>query len=83
MEKSTGKTPDELVGPEMPSSCSYVYDVFMDMNMGRSYGYSGPDPISYESIWAWCNLTETRLSSWEVRVLKRVDVLYVGTMNED
>jgi hypothetical protein len=44
-------------------------------------GFSGPNPITYDQIKAWKELTNTPLSSWEVEAIKRVDVIYMGSFN--
>jgi hypothetical protein len=45
-------------------------------------GFSGPNPISYQEIKTWKELTDTPLSSWEIEAIKRVDVVFMGTMND-
>jgi hypothetical protein len=42
---------------------------------------SGPNPITYEQIKAWKELTETPLAAWEVQAIKRLDVVYLGVIN--
>jgi hypothetical protein len=42
---------------------------------------SGVNPLTYEQIKAWKELTETPLTAWEVEAIKRLDVVYLGVMN--
>ncbi len=44
-------------------------------------GFSGPNPITYNEIKAWKELTDTPISSREVEVIKSVDVVYMGITN--
>lgn len=44
-------------------------------------GFSGPNPIGYEQIKAWKELTETPLKAWEIEAIKRLDVVYLGVAN--
>ena len=44
-------------------------------------GFSGPNPITYIEIKAWKELTDTPISSRDIETIKRVDVVYMGTVN--
>jgi hypothetical protein len=48
-------------------------------------GFSGPNPITYIEIKAWKELTETHIethiSSRDIETIKRVDTVYMGTVN--
>ena len=55
----------------------------MALHSGRTYGMSGPNPLTWEGIAAWCNLTGIVLSSWELETVKALDMAWVGAMNED
>ncbi len=44
-------------------------------------GFSGPNPITYNEIKAWKELTETHISSRDVEAIKSVDVVYMGITN--
>lgn len=52
------------------------------MHKGRSYGMSGPNPLGWSEIKAWCDLTGIVLLSWEVDVLKALDMAWVRIANE-
>ena len=60
---------------------AHVWYAFITLSNTRSAGFSGPNPITYEQIKAWKELTETPISPWEVTVIKRVDTVYMGTVN--
>ncbi len=59
----------------------YVWSAFTTLSNSRTPGFSGPSPITYEQIKAWKELTETPISSREVEVIKRLDAVYMGTVN--
>jgi len=82
VEKSTGKTPEELIGPEFPDIVAHVWAAFLDLHKGRSYGMSGGNPLTWSDIAAWCNLTGIVLSSWEVDTIKALDMAWVASANE-
>ena len=44
-------------------------------------GFSGPNPISYNEIKSWKELTDTPISSRDIEVIKLVDVVYMRTAN--
>ena len=81
--KVKGETPQELIGPEFPDVSVHVWDAFMRLHSGRTYGMSGPNPLTWECIQAWCNLTGIVLSSWELETIKALDMSWVRVMNED
>jgi hypothetical protein len=60
---------------------SHVWSAFIALSASRTMGFSGPNPISYQEIKTWKELTDTPLSSWEIEAIKRVDVVFMGTMN--
>ena len=78
VERQTGKTPQALIGPQFPTLVSHIWSAFISLSNGRSMGFSGPNPIGYEQIKAWKELTETPLKAWEIEAIKRLDVVYLG-----
>lgn len=79
--KITGKTPDELVAPDFPDLLLYLWEAFLDLHKGRSYGMNGGNPLTWSDIAAWCNLTGIVLSSWEVTTIKALDMAWVAAMS--
>ena len=82
IERSTGRRPSDLDGPEFPDLADNVWGYFAALSSRRGYGMSGPLPITYESIFAWCNLYRVRLSLWEMEVIEALDSLWLRTMQE-
>tara|TARA_S200002703_G_C3711830_1_gene218625 strand:- start:23 stop:355 length:333 start_codon:yes stop_codon:yes gene_type:complete len=82
VERQTGRKIEALEPPtEFPVVISHVWSAFITLSNSRSAGFSGPNPITYEQIKAWKELTETPLASWEVEAIKRLDVVYLGVAN--
>lgn len=80
--KQTGIKPKELENDnDFPSILSHVWSAFVHISNGRSSGFSGPNPIQYSEIKAWCELTGTPLSSWNVEIIKLLDAKYIGALN--
>lgn len=80
--KQTGR--DELLaGPPLPEVAAYLWETFLELHRGRSYGMGGGNPLTYEGILAWCNLSGVRLSWGEVEIVKMLDAAWLKTMNGD
>lgn len=65
-----------------PDAASHIWSTFIELHNGRTYGMSGPNPLSYDIIKAWCDLTGIDLSPWEIDIIKSLDNLWIKTMNE-
>jgi hypothetical protein len=63
---------------KFPSLLSHLWSAFLVLNRARSAGFSGPNPISYEQIKAWKELTANDLEPWEVDVVMKLDGIYLG-----
>lgn len=66
-----------------PDVASHLWAAFIELHNGRTYGMSGPNPISYDIIESWCNLSSIDLSYWEIEIIKSLDNLWIKTMNEE
>lgn len=58
-----------------------TWSAFIALSNNRSAGFSGPNPITYEQIKAWKELTEYPLSPWEVDVITKLDSIYMKVKN--
>ena len=52
------------------------FQTFNSESLSTSYAKKA----SYQEIKTWKELTDTPLSSWEIEAIKRVDVVFMGTM---
>jgi hypothetical protein len=81
-EKVTGVAPEELRLPDFPDVARHVWDHFLSIHQGRSYGINGPNPISFQDIHFWSQLTGWTLSPWEVSTIKKLDVVFLSKKEE-
>ena len=82
VQRSLGRQLPELQMPEFPDVAHHIWDTFLSLHAGRSYGMSGPNPLSWGDIKAWCDLTGVHLEPWEADMLKALDMVWVRAMNE-
>jgi hypothetical protein len=61
---------------------SHVWSAFISLSNSRSAGYSGPNPITYEQIKAWKELTDTPLDARDVEAVVRIDAVYMRVAND-
>lgn len=66
-----------------PDAASHIWATFIELHDGRTYGMSGPNPISYDIIKAWCDLTGVELYPWEIELIKALDNLWIKTTSEE
>jgi hypothetical protein len=81
-QKSLGRPPQGLAGPPFPDRLAYLWETFLHIHSGRSYGANGPNPLSWPDIKAWDDLMQAGLKEWEVRVIKALDLLWLRVMGE-
>lgn len=66
-----------------PDAASHIWATFIELHEGRTYGMSGPNPISYDIIKSWCDLTQISLSPWELELIKALDSIWLKTISEE
>jgi hypothetical protein len=49
----------------------------VELGLGRQSGFAGPQPLAWPDIAAWARLTCTPVQPWEVRVLRRLDAVWL------
>ena len=85
--KQLGKSLDEVEQYNsdalFPDIAAHIWSSFLQLHEGRTYGMSGPNPISYDIIKAWCDLTSITLSPWEIETIKSLDNLWIKTIGEE
>jgi hypothetical protein len=60
---------------------AHVWSAFISLSNSRTAGFSGPNPITYEQIKAWKELTETPISAREIEAIMSVDAVYMRVAN--
>jgi hypothetical protein len=82
VERQTKLSLKELEDPcEFPDLLVNVWSAFCDLSNCRTQGFSGPNPISYRDIKDYMELTDTTLSSREVKLLIKLDGVYMRAAN--
>jgi|TARA_R110002020_G_scaffold58205_4_gene159665 hypothetical protein len=79
VERQTGIRPKELEGPDFPFLLSHIWSAFVACSKARTGGFSGANPLTYENIKSWIELTGTPLDPREVEAVKELDVIYIRT----
>ena len=79
VERQTGIRPKELAGPDFPFLLSHIWSAFVACSKARTGGFSGANPLTYENIKSWIELTGTPLDPREVEAVKELDVIYIRT----
>lgn len=82
VERQIGRKLEALESPtEFPYVISHVWSAFIALGHGRSQGFSGPNPITYEQIKAWKELTEDPIVAWEIAIIRKLDEVYMRVAN--
>jgi len=81
VERQIGYAPRELEPPEFPFLVQHIWSAFISLSTGRTAGFNGPNPITFEQIKAWKELTGQPLSPRDVEAIKSLDAVYVRVMN--
>jgi len=79
VERQTGIRPKGLEGPDFPFLLSHIWSAFVACSKARTGGFSGANPLTYENIKSWIELTGTPLDPREVEAVKELDVIYIRT----
>jgi len=62
-----------------PEPLSHIWSAFVACSKARTGGFSGANPLTYENIKSWIELTGTPLDPREVEAVKELDVIYIRT----
>ena len=64
-------------GAEPPPQAAHLLGWFQELSAGRTSSGFGWNPLAWGDFMAWSALTGTTLRPWEVRMLKRLDHLFL------
>lgn len=59
----------------------HIWSAFLQLNDSRTMGQAVPNPITYEGIKAFMDVTLTPLTPRDVEVIKKLDKIYLEVMN--
>lgn len=76
------KSKAKLVPPPFPEPLAYLWEWWMDLHAARPEGQQGIAPLTYGELHAWCQLTGSNPTPWEVSVLLHLDRTYRTTITE-
>jgi hypothetical protein len=66
-----------------PELASHVWATFIELHNGRTYGMSGPHPLSFDIIKSWCDLMGVALNPWEIDTIKSLDNIWITITGEE
>lgn len=81
--KITGKDDPDLYVPPFPEPIRRLWDKFLSLHDGRTYGINGVNPISYVDMDAWMRVTGNSLDEWEVKAVMRLDKAWLKASHDD
>lgn len=81
IQKQYNITPPELVEVEVSYLVMYLWESFLELNSTRQSGM-GVNSISYSEIKAYCDLTQTVFSPYEIKVIKMLDRVFLEHYNK-
>ncbi|WP_422366414.1 phage tail assembly chaperone [Pelagibius sp.] len=73
----------QLATPPFPLAIEYLYLAWMRLRKRKGAGMTGPAPIEWPDIDAFCRLTGQRLAPWEVRIIEALDDVHQRVMALD
>jgi hypothetical protein len=79
----TGEEDPELRIPPFPEPIRTLWNKFLSLHEGRTYGINGVNPISYTDMDAWMRVTGNRLDQWEVEAVMRIDKAWLKASKDD
>ena len=82
VERQIGRRLEALEPPvDFPVLLGHVWSAFCTLSARRTAGFSGPNPITYEQIKAWKELTDNPVNAWEIDAILRLDQVYMRVAN--
>lgn len=67
--------------PQMPEVLKYLWKWFWELDGERDSGF-GPSRIKCRDMQAWSEMTGQHLTTWEVKLLRKIDAAYLQHLGE-
>lgn len=83
LEKTTGNRPDALSVPSFPGLATTAWELWLDINRGRSSNGMGPSLISWQDIEAWSRTRGRKLTYSELELIRAIDSAFLETQQEN
>lgn len=65
-----------------PFGFEFVWEVFVDLSAARRSSGFGPTALAWSDVDAYCRLTRTRMTLWELGLVMRVDRRWMQVVSE-
>jgi len=63
--------------PPFPATHADIFQIYYELHAARSNNGFGANPISYSELEAYSRLTRRALGPWEVKMLRRIDSIFL------
>jgi hypothetical protein len=83
IQDATGQIPDDYQSLPFPSILGHCWFWFLELSRSRSSGGFGQNPISYQEMKAWSELTGVRPDNIEVQAIQALDLTYLSVQAEE
>jgi hypothetical protein len=81
--KGAGQVPEEYQSLPFPEALSHCWHWFIALSRSRSSNGFGANPISYNEIVSWSDLTGVRPDPIEVQAIISLDAAYMSAQAEE
>ena len=75
--KRVAEFSEALALPLFPRALSYLWQAYIRLRRRAQSGFSGAQPIGWQDIDAFVQRTGLDLAPWEIRVIERLDDIYL------
>lgn len=79
----TGSIPEEFESLPLPPIFSHVWSWFIELSRTRSSSGFGANPLNYNEIFAWSQLTGVVPSNIEVTAIMALDLVFMSVQAEE
>jgi hypothetical protein len=83
IETATGNVPEEYQSLPFPTLIGHVWYWFIELSRTRGSSGFGPNPITYQELKAWSQLTGVAPTSTEVQAIMTLDLVYMSVQAEE
>ncbi len=73
-----GEWPSEFPLPEIPEAVLHIWHYYWELRNCASYGFNGPNPLSYTDILSWLRLFQIDIPTRDLLLLLSLDREYLS-----
>jgi len=81
VQRQAGRTPPEMVLPEVPDCATYLAQAFGELSRQRGSTGFGPQRLSIEAIHGWARARGFAWTAWEIETIGAMDAALLGKLN--